>query len=706
MTAGNGRPPDPGSGLRFEGDDLLRLLETTLETLPLGVTITDLAGKIVYANQAEARMHGFTPEELVGKDARVFSPNKHWKPMSKEQIDGMRRWRRESVNVSADGRLLPVVLTSNLVRNAAGEPLAIISICEEIAGRRDTEEALRRSEERFDVVAQVVSEGLWEWTFSTDLMEFSPRLLEMLGGAPAPSTETTTSWWDRVHPEDVEVLRHALDEAIEGLSPLVNVEHRLAHADGGWRWFLCRGLPVRDTRGAAYRVVGAMTDITERKSAEERLMRDAFYDVLTGLPNRSLLLERLQRSLNRQKRRAGYQFGVLLLDLDRFRNVVGSLGPAVSDRLLTAIARRLERCVRPGDTFARPGGDEFAMLLDDITGHADALKVAERVQKELSQSFSIDGQEVFLSASVGVAMGSEAYERPEDVLRDADTAMYRAKARGRARHEVFHESMRIRAVDRFNLETHLRRALEREELRLHYQPIVSLATGRIIGIEALVRWQHPVRGIVPPDEFIPVAEDTGLIVPIGDWVLRTACRELLEMQGALPAGHPLLAMSVNLSARQFTEPALTARIRAALDDSGVAGRQLKLEITETVLMENAESAAGMLRDLRALDVQLHIDDFGTGYSSLSYLQRFPIDSLKIDKSFVWRMEQEENLEIVKTIVSLAHGLSMEVLAEGIETPAQLAHLRTMGCDAGQGHFFARPLTRDQVTELVSSSPAW
>lgn len=702
------RPPVLSSAISQE--ELHGFLAGVVETIPLGVTISDIAGKILYANAAEARMHGYPVEELLGKDVRIFSPNKKWSPMSGSQLRRMKRWTRESVNVSQDGRLIPVLLTSNALRDHEGRPVAILTISEEITERKRQDEALRQSEERYDIASRVVSDGLWDWDLKTNEIHFSRRWKGMLGFAEDEIGEYPYEWWDRVHPEDQEGLKTEIADHIEGLSPLFTSEHRILHKDGKYRWFACRGLAVRDPSGIAYRVAGSQTDITARKIAEERLQHDAFYDGLTGLPNRALLVDRLARSLARARRHPTYRFAVLLLDVDRFKNVMDGMGQAAGDELLVGLARRLERAVRPGDTFARLGGDEFAMLADDIKDADDATIVAERIQSELAHPFQLLGQEVFTTASVGIALNGPSHERPEDLLRDADTAMYRAKARGKARHEVFEATMHARVVHLLELESDLRRALERQELRLQYQPIISLITGRITGIEALLRWQHPKRGLVRPDDFIPLAEETGLIVPIGNWALRQACLQIRELaaieKNVLHADDPPLAVSVNLSAKQLTGGRLLDEIRSALAEADVPGHRLKLEITESVLMENAESAAAMLKNLRELDVQLHIDDFGTGYSSLSYLHHFPIDSLKIDQSFVKRMGKADDAEIVRTIVSLAHSLDMEVLAEGVETSDQLSRLRALKCDSGQGNFFSHPLDPSDVLELVSAGPRW
>jgi diguanylate cyclase (GGDEF)-like protein len=443
-----------------------------------------------------------------------------------------------------------------------------------------------------------------------------------------------------------------------------------------------------------------------------RKLYDAFHDSLTGLPNRDLFVNCLGRAIESAKAHRSYLFAVLFLDLDRFKVINDSLGHLAGDELLMSVVLRLRGSLDRADTVARVGGDDFAILARNVDV-ASAVDLADRIHQALIVPFNLRGQEVFVTASIGIALGGEAAaasvrEQPEHLLRDAHTAMYRAKALGMGRYQVFNASMHDLAVERLQLETDLRMALKRREFLLHYQPFVCLTSGRIIGFEALVRWLHPERGLVSPVKFIPVAEETGAIVPLGEWVLEEACRQLRLWEGMFDFDRPLI-MSVNLSGKQFSQPDLVQRIQAILKATGLRAQSLKLEITESVVMDDVESAIEVLKQMKALDVKLGIDDFGTGYSSLSYLSRFPTDTLKVDKSFVGRMELEsegENVAIVRTIVTLAHALGMDVIAEGVETAAQLARLRSIGCEYGQGYFFAKPLPSDDATVLMASEPRW
>ncbi|MEG4802379.1 EAL domain-containing protein [Microcoleus sp. ARI1-B5] len=442
-----------------------------------------------------------------------------------------------------------------------------------------------------------------------------------------------------------------------------------------------------------------------------RKLYDAFHDSLTGLPNRDFFVECLARAIANTRGRRSYLFAVLFLDLDRFKVINDSLGHLVGDELLMAVVLRLRAIIGSGDTVARVGGDDFAILVRNVDVDT-AVNLADRIHQALIVPFEFKGQEVFVTASIGIAVGGEpaatVSEQPEHLLRDAHTAMYRAKALGTGRYQVFNASMHALAVERLQLETDLRMALKRQEFLLHYQPFVSLASGKIIGFEALVRWQHPQRGLISPMKFIPVAEETGAIVPLGEWVLEEACRQLRLWEEMFDFDRPLI-MSVNLSGKQFAQPDLVDRLKAILAATGLSAESLKLEITESVVMDDVESAIAVLKHMKALNVNLGIDDFGTGYSSLSYLSRFPTDTLKVDKSFVGRMELEsegENVAIVRTIVTLAHALGMDVIAEGVETAAQLARLRAIGCEYGQGYFFAKPLPSEDATALMASEPQW
>jgi diguanylate cyclase (GGDEF)-like protein/PAS domain S-box-containing protein len=509
-----------------------------------------------------------------------------------------------------------------------------------------------------------------------------------------------TDYLKVIHPNELSAALANIKDLMKGKVQSCQIEKRYKHKLGHDVWALWSASLARDTFSRSPHLIFQIQNITARKEAEERLLHDAFHDALTGLPNRALMMDHLKLALARSQRNEKAMFAVIYLDLDRFKIINDSLGHMIGDQLLIGIARRLENSLRPGDTIARLGGDEFTVLLEDIPGRDYVMQIAERIQKELSSPFSLSGREVFTTVSIGIAVSSKEYQATEDILRDADTAMYRAKALGKARYEVFDKGMHDQATKLLELETDLRRAMERDEFFVVYQPIMSLETSGLRGFEALVRWRHPERGLIPPIDFIPVAEETGMIVQLGEFVLREACRQMQKWAVVLPSDPPLF-MSVNLSVRQFSQPDLVERVAAILRETGLDPKNLKLEITESAVMENVEMATELLNRLRALGLRISMDDFGTGYSSLSHLRRFPIDTLKIDRSFVTQMaDDEENAEIVRTIIGLAQNLGMDVVAEGVETPAQVLTLKALGCEYGQGYYFSKPLDYQRAEQFI------
>jgi diguanylate cyclase (GGDEF)-like protein len=512
-------------------------------------------------------------------------------------------------------------------------------------------------------------------------------------------------WFDRIHDADRERVKEEIAAHQKGLTPHFESEHRVVHKDGSFRWMLSRGVAVHDAFGKVLRMAGSQTDITEGKVS----------DPLTGLPNRLLFIDRVGRLIKHKKRRKDHLFAVLFMDLDGFKMINDSMGHLIGDQLLLGVANRLEKCLRSTDTVARLGetftvarlgGDEFTVLLDDIKDPSDAKRAADRMMKALASPFILGGKEVFTSVSIGIALSNSAYELPEEILRDADTAMYRAKSLGKARYEVFDADMRASVMARLQLETDLRRALERGEFRNFYQPIVALVSGEIAGFEALLRWQHPTRGLLGPIEFIPVAEETGLIRELGWWNLREACRQISEWRAGSIA-HRRLTISVNLSAKQFLQPNLVEDIKKLLGELALSPEALKLEITESTVMADPTGAVEMLQRIKSLGIRLAIDDFGTGYSSLSYLHRFPLDTLKIDRSFISGMGDEgEGMEIARTILPMANNLRLDVVAEGVETIQQVAMLKKLECKYGQGFYFSRPLTAEGTTALLAGDLTW
>ncbi len=559
----------------------------------------------------------------------------------------------------------------------------IVIACRDVSERSRAQAELREAHERFRSAFEHAPIGMALIGIDGRLAQTNRALGHMLGRADdqllGASTITLT------HPDDRERVATVLRRVVDGELADARVEHRLVHVDGRPVWVTLTASLVRDAQGNPLYLVGQVEDVTEQRASGARLAHQAVHDPLTGLPNRVRFVEALQHALNRQN--GNGRLAVLFVDLDHFKTVNDSLGHAAGDRLLVAVADRLRATVRPSDTLARFAGDEFTILCADVPDEASAVELADRVTSAVAKPVALVEGEVFVSASVGIALSTGDLDAPETLLRNADAAMHRAKEQGRARAGLYDPSAHDQTIRNLRTGNDLHRALGRRELRMHYQPILSLETGRVSGFEALLRWQHPERGLVRPDEFVSLAEETGLVVPIGVWALEESCRQA----AAWHANGAPVTISVNLSPRQLVEPTLVDSVAAVLRRTAINPATVWLEITETTLMQDAESAVKTLRALRALGVHLSVDDFGTGYSSMSYLKRFPVESLKVDRSFIDGLGREpEDTAICTAVVSLAHALGLRAVAEGVETPEQLAELRTLGCELAQGYLFGRP----------------
>jgi diguanylate cyclase (GGDEF)-like protein/PAS domain S-box-containing protein len=568
-----------------------------------------------------------------------------------------------------------------------------------------TDQALRASEERYALAARGANDGLWDWNLDSGEVYLSERWREMVGAVGRALSGNPEEWFSRVHLSDLPQLRVDIAAQTAGMRSHFQSEHRLRHDEGFFIWVLCRGIVVRDATGRALRIAGSMTDITARKDLEERLRREAQFDTLTGLPNRGYATDLLRRAIARSKRSQEQKFAVLFLDCDRFKVVNDSLGHHAGDALLRLMAGRLNSCVRPGDVVARLGGDEFVLILEGVRDEQEVISVAERVQHSLTQPFYLDGRELFMSVSVGIAMNQDSVLHPEDYIRDADLAMYRAKTHGRARHEMFRPDMRTGAVLQMSIENDLRHAMDRGELLVLYQPIWSLVSGRITGFEALVRWNHPEHGTMQPDDFIPIAEDSGLILPLGEWVMRQAAERLARWNTDVVPDTPVW-MSVNVAGRQLTHPSFVEAVQRTIAETKIDASRFKLEITESMIMADAVAAVGAVQQLKALGIHLLMDDFGTGHASLSYLHRLPISTIKIDRYFVARIDSNsECLEIVRTILNLSRSLNMDVVAEGVENAEQREVLQALGCEFVQGYLLSKPVDAAEAERLLVANRA-
>jgi len=574
------------------------------------------------------------------------------------------------------------------------------------SARNGERTALGQTEARYALAALGANDGLWDWNLKDGTIYLSSRWRSMLGLKDEVLKNSPEEWLSRIHPDDLVLFCQEFDSHLEGKNNQFEHEYRMRHANGTFRWMQVRGLVVREADGKAYRMAGSQSDITDRKQAEERLLYGALHDSLTGLPNRALLLDRIGQALARMERNEDHKFALAILDLDRFMVVNESLGHGAGDELLVSLSRRLEAELGPGDTLARLGGDEFAFLIEEHEDIEGVKAFIKRLQKVISSPFELSGEEIFISASFGIVLGTPRYSRANDMLRDADLAMYRAKKEGKSGFEVFEEQRHRPRFDQLQVETSLRYALNEGWIHVFYQPIVDLKSRKIKGFEALSRLIHPSHGIMPPSEFIGIAEETGLIVPLGEQVLKMACAKTVEWQRQYGLGDDL-TISVNFSARHLADESILALLSDVLAETGLPAKSLKIEITETLIMSNPELAAQTLDRIKKLGVTLSLDDFGTGYSSLGYLRRFPIDTLKMDRSFVGRMDTDSrDLELVRMIIQLAHTLGMEVVSEGIETKSQLDLLTELDCEFGQGFYFAKPLPADEAVQLLAKPPVW
>lgn len=678
---------------RRETEETMLALGKAFETTQVGITIAELDGTILYVNPAEAALHGYDVGELVGANVSLLAPPELRHPLGTDDLRSVGRRRRETTNLHKDGSRFPVELTSDVISGATGRPLGVVTSCLDISERK-------RTEARFQNLLESSPDPLVIVNGEGDITLVNHRLEEALGYARA-----------ELLGQPVEVLLPERHRAAHPGLRARYLAHPVARPMGAELELSCRRKdgseipvdvslsPARD--GGELQIIAAIRDVSERKRLEQELVKRAFYDALTGLPNRALFMDRLHQTIQRPREHGGPSFAVLCVGLDRLEAVTSSLGPDAGDELLDAYAERLKAYALAGDTVARIGGDVFAILVERLAGIADATRLADRILHDLGSRFEVAGREVFVGASVGVVLEGAGHERGDDLLRDAETAMQRARGRrGSGNYEVFDEAMHERAVLRLELETDLRRALERNELVLEYQPIVSVATGRVHGAEALIRWRHPHRGILPPATLLPIAEETGLILPIGEWALESACRQNLSWQ---KAGLAPVFVAVNLSASQFRQRELPAVVRGVLRESGLAPERLELELTETVLMEDTEHALDALGALEETGVGLCVDDFGVGHSSLSYLQRFPMRTLKIDRSFVRELGSRERADsMIASIIGLAHNLGLKAIAEGVETERQLTTLRSQACDEFQGHYFSRAIAGEDFSELLAS----
>lgn len=684
---------------RRQAEAQMRELASVVEQTADSVVITDRDGIIQYVNPAYENTTGYTRQEALGRKTSILKSGQHTAEFYHDlwaTILAGRVFRGVITNRRKDGRLYYEEKTITPLMDGSGHITHFVSTGKDITERMQAMEALRESEANLAKAQRMVHLGSWDWNVVTNELRWSDEIYRIFGLEPQQFGATYEAFLSSVHPDDRACVTAAVERALYAREPY-SIDHRIVRPDGTERIVHEQAEATFDEAGHAVRMVGTVQDVTEHRQAQDRLNYLAYYDALTGLPNRILLLDRLHQAML-DARRNERLVAVMFLDLDRFKIINDTLGHETGDELIRAVAERLRRCVRASDTLSRLGGDEFTAIVADV-GHVDAVvQVAQKIIDGLAPPFAIGGRELFVNASVGITLYPLDDNSPEGLLRNADAAMYLAKESGRNNYQFYTTELNRRTARRLTLETALRRALERGEFQLHYQPQIDLGTGRIIGAEALIRWQSPEMGMVPPLEFIPLAEETGLIVAIGEWVLRTACA---QMQAWCEAGFEGMRIAVNVSGRQFHNRGLARTVADVLEETRLDPRRLDLELTESLLLHNVNAALDVMGELHGSGAVFSIDDFGTGYSSLSYLKRFPIDTLKIDRSFVSGIPDDtDDVEIVLAVIAMAHGLGIKVIAEGVETAQQLAFLRAHGCDAMQGYYFSKPVPAEEMMAML------
>lgn len=685
---------------------IIRYNQTCEKTL--GYSYDEVKGKFIWDL--------FTTTEEVEATQTLFNKlatKRHSSPGRPASAEYESQW------LTKEGQLCQIAWSSTALVDHHGSVDYIVNTGHDITERKKIEEALRQGGERYALAVLATNEGLWDWDLQTNEIYFSPRWKAILGFQEEEMQPSVEEWFSRVHPEDLARLKIDIADHFEGVTTTFKSEYRMLHWDGDYRWVRTQGLAVRDVHGQPYRMTGSQADITRRKLDEEQLLRASLQDALTGLPNRAAFMNSLKGAIEQAQTSAGYQFAILFLDLDRFKQVNDSLGHLVGDQLLVTVAHRLKECLRSEDSVARLGGDEFTILLENVRGADDAVLVANRIQEKLALPIRLAGQELFISASIGISLGGADYilssnqprspERrspeprsPEDILNDADGAMYQAKAQGRARYAMYRVGQPY-IIEGQPLETELRQAIEQEQFELYYQPIVSMLTGQIVGVEALLRWQHPQRGLIMPDEFVLAAEETGLINSIGEWMMRAACTQMKQWHNA---GYASLRLCVNVSVRQFQpdgEPEFPKMFANILEETGLTAQAVEVEITESIPLVDNEFNQSILNALRALGLQIALDDFSVN-TPLGLLKQFSVHTLKVDRSFVKGLTHNaQDAAIIEAIIKLAHSLNLKVVVEGVETVEQLAWLRAHQCDEVQGYLFSPPIPASQVITWIHKS---
>jgi len=684
-----------------KNEEMLHILSSSLEQSSVSVMITDVHGRIEYVNQKFMQVTDYSLDELKGQDPRLIQSGLHDPAMYEnlwQTVKTGSQWQGEICHKTKQGELVWEYVSISPIYSSNGEIIRFFMAAENITELKSNRDALRDSEERFALASIGSHDGLWDWKIHEDEVFLSPRWKQTLGFDENEIKNHMDEWYQRVHPDDIALFKGDLQDHLRGFSPHFENECRVLHKDGNYRWILSRAVAMFDNSGSAYRIAGSITDITSRKKAEEKIIHDAFYDTLTNLPNLKLFMDRLTSVIARARRHDNYFVAVLFVDIDRLKVINDSLGHRIGDLVIKEIGSRLMDCVRSGDTVARISGDSFVALLDDLSDFSDGIYIVKRMQKKVNQPVYVEGHEIVVTVSIGISVNSVKNETADDLIRFANIAMSKVKAQGRNNFRRYQQEMSREVLERLDLENRLYHAIKNEELSIHYQPQVDIQKGTLVGFEALLRWHNADLGSISPGQFIPIAEDTGLIVPIGEWVLREVCRQIDEWRRVFHVG---LMVAVNFSARQFQQENLLEMIQSSMDQYQIDTSLLDMEITESIVMDNIDSAISKINSIKELGIKISIDDFGTGYSSLNYLKQLPLDKLKIDQSFVCGVPRDpDNMAITNAIIGLARSLGLDLIAEGVETVEQLMYLKENGCYKIQGYLFSKPLSVPDVNELI------
>ncbi|MDJ0727772.1 MAG: EAL domain-containing protein [Prochloraceae cyanobacterium] len=681
-------------------------LDNILSSISESLIVIEIDGTIKKVNRATCALLGYQEQELLGKSIQSLVADSSFTLESLTTAKLLNNF--DLTYITKQGKKIPVAFSHSLIKNHCAQIEGIACLARDMSEKKRAEQLLKQSEERYALAAQAVNDGLWDWNLVSNQIYFSPRWKYLLGYEETALDDKLEEWFGRIHLDHQSQVLETIFAYLQNPLSHLEITYPILHNNGNYRWMLCRGIAVKNQSGKITRLIGSQTDITQSHLDREKLRQLALYDSLTNLPNRSFLMEQLQNLFEISKQNPDKQFVILLLDIDAFKKINDSLGHLVGDELLTQFSARVQQCLPNQAILARLGGDEFAILAENMIDLQDGIDLAQTILAQLKKPFQLQEQELFATVSIGIALYHNQYLHIEDLLRDADTAMYRAKAKGKARYQVFQPTMHFQVKQSLEVENSLRRAIAAEDFQVFYQPIVKLTNREIVGFEALLRWQHPSLGMISPNTFIPIAEETGLIVPLGKWILEQACHQMSQWQAKYRVARAM-SISVNLSPIQLQEYSLS-NSSACLDQlqqifrsSGLAPESLKLEITETSLIDSFANASQLLHRIKDLGIQLSMDDFGTGYSSLNSLHHLPVDVLKIDRSFIEELTtNHDKLELIKTILNLAGNLKMEVIAEGIETPAQRTQLQQLNCQYGQGYLFSQPIDSQDAEVLIST----